>query len=246
MKTVAKIQARIRSSRLRGKVLFDLGGKTALERIVIQAGKAKGIDEVRIATTTNSRDEVIVSEAERIGVKVYRGSEDDVLDRYTNAARESEADIVLRLTADCPLLDHRMIDFMIDKFNSGPYDYASNRINRTYPRGQDTEVMTMETLEKAWSESTKPHERVHVTPYIYQNPSMFEIYSVFGPVDWSHQRWTIDTEDDFEFLKAVCNTFDTDMGWEKLAKEIEKHPEILKLNAHIKQRSMYDVPAIIR
>ena len=135
-----------------------------------------------------------------------------------------------------------MIEFVMENFSDGVYDYASNRINRTYPRGQDTEIITIEALEKNWTEAKEKYQRVHVTPYVYENPDKFKICSVYGAKDFSHQRWTVDTDDDIRFLRKVCEEFDVDtMGWEALAIALERRPDILGLNAHVVQRSMRDV-----
>jgi len=242
MRTIAIIQARMGSDRVKGKVLKDLGGKSVLERVIERTKKAKCVDEVVIATTENSSDDPIIMKARELGVLVHRGSEYDVLDRYMGAALKFKADIVFRITADCPFIDPQMIEFVMENFSDGVYDYASNRINRTYPRGQDTEIITIEALEKNWTEAKEKYQRVHVTPYVYENPDKFKICSVYGAKDFSHQRWTVDTDDDIRFLRKVCEEFDVDtMGWEALAIALERRPDILGLNAHVVQRSMRDV-----
>jgi spore coat polysaccharide biosynthesis protein SpsF len=239
MKTVAIIQARMGSTRLPGKVLFDLAGKTVLEHVVCRCRKSNYIDDTIVATTMASRDDVIAQKTCELGATVFRGSEEDVLDRYIQAAREARADIILRIPADCPLVDHIMIDNSMKHFLSQSYDYASTRIRQTFPYGQDVEIITREALEHAWRQAQAPHQRVHVTPYIYEHPEIFRLWAIHDTDNYSHQRWTLDTHEDLAFLQTVFSTFHVDtLAWQILAEELEKHPEILALNRHVRQKPL--------
>ena len=201
MNTVAIIQARMGSSRLPGKVLMDLGGGTVLARVVRRLQRCRQISQIVVATT---------GEAERRSWRmrtsadfVFSGSEQDVLDRYYRAARANAAETVVRVTSDCPLIDPELVDETIRVFKDEHADYASNVFPRTYPRGLDTEVFTVAALDRAWREAREPHQREHVTPYLYEHPQIFRLASLSGDVDHSHYRWTLDTQEDLELLRAI-------------------------------------------
>ncbi len=154
------------STRLPGKVLKDLEGETALARVLARVRRAAMIGEVLVATSDAPGDDVIVVECKRLDTMVFRGDESDVLDRYYRAAQFSKAEIVVRITADCPLIDPQITDKTVNEFLKERPDYASNALIRTYPRGLDTEVFSLQTLECAWRKSSEPYQRAHVTPYI--------------------------------------------------------------------------------
>lgn len=204
-RVVVVVQARLSSSRLPAKVLLDLGGVTALERCLRRVRRFRGVTEVVLATSDQPGDEIIASVGRRLGHRVVRGSEGDVLSRFQLAASESKADVVVRCTSDCPLLDPETSSRVIDEFLSSGADYAANVLERRYPRGLDTEVFTRVALERAAREATSPSEREHVTPHFYRNPDLFRLHSVRpqGSEDLSMHRWTLDTLDDYRFLYAV-------------------------------------------
>src|SRR5216683_1994337 len=162
MKIVAIVQARMGSSRLPRKVLMDLGGAAVLDRVLNRLGRSELIHELLVATTVEPADDAIVEHCKRTEQKVFRGSEQDVLDRYYHAAKYVDADVVVRITSDCPMIDHQVTDATIRAFLDRHADYASNTRVRKYPRGLDTEVMTVQALQRAWCESTKPYQREHV------------------------------------------------------------------------------------
>lgn len=239
MKIVAIIQARMGSTRLYGKTLLDLGGKTVLEHVIGRTSRSRYVDEIIVATTQSARDDVIVQKTKMYGATVFRGSEEDVLDRYTQATRMVKADVILRINADCPLIDGAMIDDAIESFCGRTYDYASTRIKQTFPRGQDVEIITRKTLEHAWTQAQAPYQRVHVTPYIYEHPEIFRLWAIHGTDDYSHQRWTLDTHEDLVFLLTVFSMFHADtIPWQMLAKKLEEHPEILAINGYIQQKPL--------
>jgi len=193
MKIVAIIQARMGSTRLPGKVLMDLGGETVLARVLGRLQRAIMIDEIVVATIDSAADDAIIRECQRLEVSCFRGSEDDVLDRYYQAARMFAAEVVVRITSDCPVIDPDLVDETIGTFQVQCGDYCSNSFPRTYPRGLDTEVFTMNALEQAWHNARRLYEREHVTPYLYEHPELFRLVSHQGQTDYSEYRWTLDT-----------------------------------------------------
>lgn len=209
MKVVCIIQARMGSTRLPGKVMLDLCGKTVLERVVERVRKVKNIDEIVIATTTKKDDDIIVNKALKCNVKIFRGSEDDVLSRYYFAAKKYNADVIVRITSDCPLIDPAVTESVIDYYlkNVYKFDYVSNTLERTYPRGLDTEVFSFKSLEKAFAEAILERDREHVTTYIWKNPDVFKLGCYKNDKDYSHLRWTLDTSEDYELIKRIYNHF---------------------------------------
>ncbi len=244
MKVVAIIQARMGSTRLPGKVLKDIGGATMLARVVRRAQQAKLINEVIVATTTQPADADIVSECSRLNVPAFRGDEQDVLDRYYQVAQTHHAQAIVRITSDCPLIDPAVTDKTIQAFlQAAPdYDYASNTLQRTYPRGLDTEVMTFDALERAWRETQGPFQRVHVTPYFYQNPAKFKLLSVTHDQDYSHYRWTVDTLQDLAFVQTVYARLGNRMNisWQEVLALLEREPELAELNRDIQQKALHE------
>jgi spore coat polysaccharide biosynthesis protein SpsF len=240
MKTLAIIQARMGSTRLPGKVLKDLGGQTVMARVLRRVSRMRAVDEMIVATTSGTADDPVVGEASRNGVPVYRGSDEDVLDRYYQAACLSKADVIVRITADCPLIDPGVSDRVIDKFLDVRPDYASNTLERTYPRGLDTEVASFATLQRAWEYAREPYQRAHVTPYIYQNGRQFRLFSVKGIENYSHHRWTLDTPEDLEFLRGVYAKLsgNEDLGWQDVLKIVESDPALSAINRHICQKAL--------
>lgn len=241
-KVVAIIQARMGSTRLPGKVLKDLEGETVLARVVQRLRRARLIDELLIATTDRPADDAVVEECNRCSVAVFRGDEDDVLDRYFRAAQLCRAGIVVRITSDCPLIDPEITDQTVGAFLDARPDYASNALIRTYPRGLDTEVMTVEALEHTWRSATEAYQRAHVTPYIYQNPNSFEILPVTGEADYSHHRWTLDTPEDMELIREIyarvkdCNNF----SWRDVLRVLELEPELMEINRPVMQKALHE------
>jgi len=226
------------STRLPGKVLMDIGGRTALARVVRRLSRATLVNEVIVATSVLPTDDAIVRECERLGVSCFRGSESDVLDRYYWAAKDCGADAVVRVTSDCPLIDPQLVDETIQAFATEEADYASNVIPRTYPRGLDTEVFTTEALAWAWLEAREPHQREHVTPYFYEHPGTFKIASAASHADFGRHRWTLDTPEDLELIRAIYVRFDNrdDFSWRDVFDLMEREPELSRLNAHVIQK----------
>jgi spore coat polysaccharide biosynthesis protein SpsF len=240
--TVTIIQARMRSCRLPGKVLIDLAGATVLSRVVQRLKRTELTGEVVVATTCDPSDDVIVDECDRLGVKVFRGNEEDVLDRYYCAAQAFEAETIVRITSDCPLIEPEITARTIQEFIDRRPDYASNVLHRTFPRGLDTEVVSFEALARAWKLARKSYQRSHVTAFIYENPESFKLLSVKGHEDYSWQRWTLDTPDDLEFIRAVYKEMgDPDnFGWREALSLLERKPELLELNGHVAQKALQE------
>ncbi|ABW20044.1 cytidylyltransferase domain-containing protein [Alkaliphilus oremlandii] len=243
-KIVAIIQARMGSTRLPGKIMMDLCGKTVLEHVIIRVKQSKLIDEIVIATTVKQDDDIIVKEAERLGVKHFRGSEEDVLSRYYYAARENDADIVVRITSDCPVIDADIIDKMMINFKKlykSEIDYMSNTLERTFPRGLDAEIIRFETLKKVFEEARKQFEREHVTPYIYQNPDKFKLIGFKNEIDYSSYRWTLDTSEDFQAITKIYEQlyFEKKIFWlNDIIDLIDRNPEIKGINEFIEQKKL--------
>jgi spore coat polysaccharide biosynthesis protein SpsF len=239
MKVVAIIQARMGSSRLPGKVLCDLEGESMLKRVIDRVGRAKLLDEVIVATTDEPQDSAIINFCAEHEVRHFTGSQDDVLDRYYQAATQSNADAVVRITSDCPLIDPNVIDVVIRKFLASTYtDYVSCIVEpRTFPRGLDTEVFSYDALKTAWQESTDTACREHVTQYFLRNPDRFELDGVFSYTDYSALRWTVDTDEDLQLARAIYQYFGHDhFGWREAVHACTEHPEWQSINAHIQQK----------
>lgn len=242
MKVVCIMQARVGSSRLPGKVLKEICGKTVLEHDINRLKLAFNIDEIVIATTVEQQDDKIVDEANRLGIKYFRGSENDVLSRYYFAAKENNADVIVRVTSDCPLLDCNVCDKVIKYYiDNSNFDYVSNTIKRTYPRGLDVEVFSMNSLKKAFLNAKKYSEREHVTPYIWANKEIFRIGQVCNNVDSSDLRITLDTEEDFELIKSIYEKLYTNgnyFGLDEILSLYSKNSKMFEINKQIKQKDI--------
>lgn len=242
MNIVCIIQARMGSTRLPGKVLKKICGKTILEHDIDRLKRVKNIDQIVIATTTLEKDNAIVKEADRLNITYYRGSEEDVLSRYYYAAKENNADIVVRITSDCPLLDPEVTESTIQYYlnNKDNYDYVSNTLERTFPRGLDTEVFSFKSLEKAFNESVLIEDREHVTAYIYTNIDKFKLGCYKSESNYSLNRWTLDTNEDFILIKTIYDELYNKnklFGMNDILELLEVRPEIFEINKEIKQKN---------
>ncbi len=242
MKILAIIQARMGSTRLPGKVLRPIEGRPMLERVCERVRRSGAIDGLVVATTTEPGDRSILDECERLRIPVFRGSEHDVLERYHEAAGHHAADVVVRITADCPLIDPEVIDLVVSEFADRSPDYASNTLRRTWPRGLDTEVVTVAALHRARREATEPYERVHVTPYVYRHPELFRLHAVTGEEDHSGARWTVDVAEDLEFVRAVYRRLAAagSFSWRDVLDLVASEPEIAELNRGVCQKQLVE------
>jgi spore coat polysaccharide biosynthesis protein SpsF len=237
MRRVVIIQARMGSSRLPGKVLMPLAGRSVLERVVRRAREAAGFDEVAVATSTLTGDDPIAEAGAAWGVRVVRGDEQDVLARYALAAAETRAEAILRLTADCPLIDPEVLAAMAGRLR-GDINLVTNARLRTFPRGLDAELFTRDALEVMTAEARDPVEREHVTPFLYRHPERFQIVDHLAADDHSGLRLTLDTAEDYELLRLIHDTAPVPDRL-KLAETISilaDHPEWLRINAGVEQR----------
>jgi spore coat polysaccharide biosynthesis protein SpsF len=239
VKAVAIIQARVGSSRLPGKTLLSLAGETMLARVVARCRAASRLDEVVIATSTAPGDAAIVDEATRLRAAVYRGPEEDVLARYVIAANEARADLVVRVTADCPLLDPWVIDNVIGELLARPpADYASNTHVRSFPRGLDVEAFTIDTLHCLDRIATTPATREHVTSFLLEEPRLFRIRQHVAEANDADLRWTVDTPDDLALVRAIYDRIgDALVPYRELVGWVRGAPDLAKINAHVVQTS---------
>jgi spore coat polysaccharide biosynthesis protein SpsF len=237
---VAIIQARMGSTRLPGKVLEDLAGEPVLARCVNRTRQARTLHQVVVATTIHPADDAIVRLCAGRGWLCFRGNEEDVLDRYYQAAVAHQADVVVRITSDCPLIEPEVVDRVIRKFldRQPGLDYAANTLPpRTFPRGLDVEVIRFDALECAWHEDQNPAWREHVTPYIYRNPERFSLCGVANDVDYSSMRWTVDTPEDLALVRCIYEHLRHDpFSWYEVLTLLEAHPEWLDMNRNVQQK----------
>lgn len=240
MKSVCIIQARMGSSRLPGKVMLPLGGRSALAWVIARCMASSAFDAVVVATTTEPCDDPLAEYAQQLGTLVVRGNEQDVLSRYALAAEKSEADIVTRITSDCPLIDPDVIAIMMARFRASalPVDIMTNGRIRTFPRGLDTEIITRAALEIAACEAIAPAHREHVTLFLYANPQRFRIVDHTQELDLSSERWTLDTPEDYALLKNIFDGSEDPLHLRQLDVRaiLDARPTWRALNAHIEQK----------
>jgi spore coat polysaccharide biosynthesis protein SpsF len=232
------------SKRLPGKVLKDISGQTMLERVVGRTRLCQGIDDLVIAVSTDPVDDVLVAEAHRLNAPVFRGSNEDVLDRFTRAAKSRAADVCVRITSDCPLIDPGVSGEMVRRFfeASPRVDYASNKIPQSYPRGLDTEVFSFEALALTNEQAKRDYQRSHVTIYIYEHPEMFRLLSVTSDVDRADWRWTVDTLEDLEFVRCVYDRLGAtgDFAWLDVVDLLSREPSLRELNQKVVQKPVIE------
>lgn len=242
-KITAVIQARLGSTRLPGKTMMTIEGHPLLGHLVKRIKATNYVNDIIIATTVNKRDDAIVEFARNNNLKCYRGSEEDVLDRFYNACVEFGVDTIVRVTPDCPLLDPRVVDLVVSEYVEGIYDYVSNAILPTFPDGLDIEVFSFQTLKKVWLEAEHLSEREHVTAYIVKHPDKFSILNVKKDgEDLSWMRWTVDTQKDFEFIREIFSNIsikDDIFFLEDVLDVLNRKPELLKINAGIIRNEGY-------
>lgn len=244
MRVAAIIQARMGSSRLPGKVTQEIAGRPMLARVVERVMRFRNCHRLAIATSKEASDDAILELGRRLGVDVFRGSEHDVLRRYADAAGMLKADVCVRITSDCPLIDPDVSDQIIAAFLGAdpPVDYASNKIPQSFPRGLDTEVFSREALERANRDAVTPHQRAHVCPYLYENSHLFRLLSITSDVHRSDWRWTVDTMEDLAFVRAIFDRLGLDghFGWLDVVALLEREPALRAINAHVSQKAIWE------
>jgi spore coat polysaccharide biosynthesis protein SpsF len=261
-KIVAIIQGRMSSSRLPGKILADIAGQPMLTRVFTRTSRAKTLDEVIFATTTDPSDDPVAEYCDFSGLPFTRGSLFDVLDRYYQAASQAKADVVVRITADCPVIDPDLIDAVVNTLLEGEYDFACNRLpppwSRTYPIGLDVEACSFKILKKAWKEAKEPQHREHAMPYFYEgvklvtenrslqtgvSPRGFNIALLHHTTDFGDYRWTVDTPEDLEFMRQVYSRFNgrDDFSWKEVLDLVHNEPDLMKINAGVQHKTLKDI-----
>lgn len=242
---MAIIQARVGSTRLPGKVLSDICGKTMLERVILRTSAAKCLDEIVVATTLDRGDDLIEAYLSETKLcKIFRGSKDDVLKRYFDCATINQADLIVRITADDPLKDPEIIEKAVEiMIENKELDYCSNTIFPSYPEGLDVEVFKYSALERAFYGSSLNSEREHVTPFIWKNKFIFCLKNFHSdlPSFTSKWRWTVDTADDLKFMRAVYANFANSplVSYRKVYQWIKKSPNIISINGNQERNSGY-------
>jgi spore coat polysaccharide biosynthesis protein SpsF len=226
---LAILQARMSSTRLPGKVMLPLAGQPMILRQVERVRRARRLDALTVATSTDASDDPLAEALRLAGVEVYRGPLDDVLARFVGALDARPADHVVRLTGDCPLIDPQVIDATIELHLAAGADYTQNRLlTKGYPKGQDVEVITAEALRRAAAQAATPEEREHVTWGVWNNPDRWRIARLEPPIDEGEVRWTVDRPDDYEFVQAVYAALyptDAAFGSDAIRAWVRAHPE---------------------
>ena len=259
---VAIIQGRMSSSRLPGKILADIAGQPMLQRVFLRTSRAGTVTETIFATTTDASDDPVAEYCEFSGIPFTRGNLYDVLDRYYQAAKQAKADVVVRITADCPIIDPALIDEAVHTLLEGGYDFSANRLpppfHRTYPIGLDVEVCTFTALEKAWQEASETFHREHVMPYLYEGVEFntvnrrlesgtsargYRIALLNHSTDFGEYRWTVDTSEDLDFVRQVYARFDgrDDFTWQEVLDLIHREPGLMEINAGVRHNTLKDV-----
>ncbi|MBI2023007.1 glycosyltransferase family protein [Candidatus Giovannonibacteria bacterium] len=243
--TVAIIQARIGSTRLPGKVLKVVEGKTLLEHLILRLKRAKTLDKIVLATTDKPEDNETAEVVKKLGIDVFSGSENDVLDRYYQSAKKFGGDVIVRITGDCPLMDPKIVDDVVNYYlkNKNKFDYVSNVRPPTYPDGMDVEVFSFAALEKAWREARLPSEREHVTAYIANHPEIFRLGNIKYKKDVSDIRLTVDNLEDLILVEKIfgsLNKKNKNFGFTDILDFLDKNPEIAKINQTIGRNEGYE------
>ena len=250
------------SSRLPGKILADITGQPMLQRVFIRTSRAATVNETIFATTTDSTDDPVEEYCDFSGILFMRGSLYDVLDRYYQTAKQAKADVVVRITADCPVIDPVLIDDVVNTLIDGKYDFVCNRLpppwHRTYPIGLDVEACTFDVLAKAWKEAKEPQHREHAMPYFYEgvelirqsrtletsiSPRGFKVALLHHATDFGDYRWTVDTPEDLEFMRQVYSRFDgrDDFSWKDVLDLVHNEPQLMEINAGVKHKTLKDI-----
>ncbi|UQD57699.1 glycosyltransferase family protein [Flavobacterium sp. K5-23] len=242
MKVAAIIQARRGSTRLPDKVFLELAGKPLLEHVVLRLKVSSLLDEIIIATTVSANDDFVELWANNNNIKFFRGSEENVLERYYQAAKEYNVDIIVRITADDPFKDVRLIDEAVNLLIENNLDFVCNNSPVSFPEGLDVEVMTFEALEKSYKNAVSDFDKEHVTQYIHKNKNNFNVCNIQNDKDLSSYRWTLDTFEDYEFAKKIYSELYKEgevFLREEMFNILEEIPSIMELNNKVKRSDLY-------
>lgn len=237
---IALVQARMGSSRLPGKVLKPLCGKPVVDHVIDRVEAAHAVDSVMVVTSIDANNLPLIHHVSGRGTGVFVGSENDVLDRYYQAAQLTQGDHFVRVTADCPVIDPELINSVVSAHLQLGNSYTCNTDPPTWPDGLDVEVFTRTALETAWTEATSTHDREHVTPYIRTHKDRFPCSNVASEIDYAHHRWTLDEERDYQFLQAVFQLIERQtavFGKDEVFSLLEAHPELMKINGQIERNA---------
>lgn len=242
-KVVATIEARMESTRLPGKVMVSFVGKPSLELMIERLKRSKTIDQIIVATTRNQADDVIVDLCRKLKVPFYRGSEEDVLKRVVEAGKSVAADVIVRTTGDCPLVDWRLVDRLVKIYLSGDYDYVSNIIQRSFPIGFDVEVFSFKQLQEIEKMTTEQVYREHPPYYFYTNPKKFRLknWRTRGTMRWPDLRVTLDTQEDYIVLAKIFEKLyplNSDFSAEDVVELLHQHPEWVAMNSHVEHHHL--------
>lgn len=234
--TVAIVQARMGSSRFPNKVMQPIGSMPMIGVLLERLSRARRVAKIVVATSQDRRDEPLCEYVRARGYTVYRGSEQDVLDRYYQAARQANAQTVVRITGDCPLIDAGVVDSILERFAGSGLDYLSNVSPPTFPDGLDTEVFTFAALERAWRSASAARDREHVTPFIRESGG-FSCANFAAERDFSAERWTVDEPEDLELIRHIFASFEPrrDFDWREVMGLREAHPEWFNVNRHLQR-----------
>jgi spore coat polysaccharide biosynthesis protein SpsF (cytidylyltransferase family) len=240
LQTIAIVQARTGSTRLPGKVLAPLGGVPALSRVLRRLGRARSVEGIVVATTTDRADDIVGRIAEAEGARMFRGHPTDVLGRYLGAADAAPARLVVRITADCPLVMPGIVDAVVEAATAGGYAYTSNTITRTFPKGLDVECFTYDALKRAAAAAMAPHEREHVTPFMRDRPVEFPHGEVRTDPDRSDLRWTLDYPEDLAFLDRVFAELGDPRSMDEVLRLMDDVAAVRELHAAAAARARAD------
>lgn len=253
------------SSRLPGKILADIAGQPMLQRVFVRTSRSAIVTETIFATTTDSTDDPVAEYCDFSGIPYTRGSQFDVLDRYYQTALQAKADVVVRITADCPVIDPELIDNVVKtllEIGDWRLDFVANRLpppyHRTYPIGLDVETCTFKVLKRAWKEAKEPQHREHVMPCFYEgvqlatvnrqlsegvSPRGFKIALLNHTTNYGDYRWTVDTPEDLEFMRQVYGHFDgrDDFTWKEVLDLVHNNPELMKINLGVQHKTLKDI-----
>lgn len=240
-KIVATIEARMTSSRLPGKVLMDFCGKPDLQHIIERLRRSQYVDEVVVATTVNKTDDPVIELCEQLNCKYYRGSEEDVLQRVLDTAKSVNADLIVEITGDCPVIDWRHVDYLVEMFGTGNYDYVANVIKRTFPRGFDTQVYPVAVLEEVNQLTNDPLDHEHVSLYIYNHPERYRLGNWEAPALVHHPEFeiTLDTKEDYQLIKKVYEELypvNQDFSCEDVVQLLLERKDIADIVADVKRK----------